>query len=642
MFNKCLTMAARSVSRQVNNALRRLMNDLKELTKEPVIGASIAPISDENLFTLHANIVIPEGPYQGLMMHVIINIPESYPASSPAGSMAVNFPFTDAEHMHIHGTALCNDYLSNYEEFFKRIDGGEIKAGSGWTPAMTLKGLLMILRTFFAETDRPDPSPSFIKTITAKIAAYKCPECGHTTANPLPDVTMMEPVKDTIEGSIFDLADSLDSSLTITTCSSSSSSSSTSVDEDKARAEAKARAIMHLVCSISKENYIDDPKIILGYPVSLKLDHRNRLDTKLFAEMTSYEQFILGVQNIGVEKLDDWQRIKLRSPTGHLYNNWFGIYIDEDHFQRNLEHIQNTLSVLSNGSIMGTRENEFKAYMVLRVIPALMNQMVVAIMCGESYESENMIFAYCHYLRLFLRFLAAYPVLDRHIDDEIAEFISSAENRNKSKVPDLGEFWVKLFLSKRYQYDDPKVKTPLIEEAFARQVMWIHKADPTLYTLGPNDYKRRLEETFKHTLVSNRIFVFNIVMGRTFNFPGVEDKLDSNFGLPPVKIVEELQATIKQIKDIKSYPELMKALRYSDVIKSDNDMFSLLVRSVNMSEKQRYTSLYAPQISSARGSSYRGSGSGSMSTRGSTSSRGSASSRGSRGSTRYTTHRVPY
>ena len=478
------------------NATKRLLRDLNELRKSPIPGVSIASVND-NIFDLHTNIIIPEGDYEGLMLHVIINIPPTYPLSSPTGYMANNFPFKHEHHEHIHGRSLCNDYLSNFDGYFKSIDNGKIVAGSGWNPSITLKGLLMMLKTFFVDTDRSKPHKKMVDNVFKLTENYKCHDCGHTTKNPYPELPDVIEELNKIDNTINNIENA-----------------------------AIERAKMNLICSISKDNYFENPDIILGYPIHLNIDKFNRLWTKLIPEMICYEQYVLEIQKSGVNKLDNFNKINFKTASGQKYNNWLAIYISETHYQKNIQCIKNTISVISNG-IKGIKENEFVPGMVIRVLPCLMNKMVVSLMNSETHESENAIFAFCHYLRLLMRMFKEYPELPNKIDSHIESFIKHRKNRNKEKVSDMGEFIIKLSLSKKYSYNDDKIKIPLLEEYFARQVFWINKKDRYIHK-NTNIYER-LDKTFSMTEISNKLLVFNLMMNDFFIFDGVEQKLDQNY-----------------------------------------------------------------------------------------------------------------
>lgn len=535
------------------NASKRIMKDLKEIEKDPVEGCSIAPY-EGNLFKLHVNITVQDGPYKGNIMHIVLDIPPTYPHSSPAGSMAPEFPFGQEDHEHIHGTGICNDYLSNYESFFKMIDGGNIQAGSGWTSACTLKSLLMILQQFFVDPDNVKPNENHINRVRTMIDKYECP-CGHTTKNPDPPIhSSSESKQEVIE---------------------SSSVSSLSDLQIK-----RAREV--LICFASKENIIDNKDIKLGYPIDLNRDRYGRIHPNLVPELISYEQYILEVQKNGGFVSCSRNGTKFRTASGKTYTNWLPIYINEEHFNNVRQHTENCISVISNG-IRGVEKNDFQPEMVIRVLPCLMNKMVVAIMNGNLHESESAIFAYCHYLRLFMRFLHEYKDLQDKIEHKMAKFSTDVKSRDKQNIGDIGEFIICLALSKQFTYD--KMKDVLLGEYFARQIYWINKEnDRFLKNISNN-----MAGIFNTVKISNHLLVFNLMMTKTFVFTGVEEKLDQNYGLPPQPIIDGFQQLIKKIKAIQDYPTLMKAISYSDKITSQNDMINFYKEAIIMSQSQGYT-----------------------------------------------------
>jgi ubiquitin-protein ligase len=533
------------------SATRRLMRDLKELQQDPLPHASLSPVREEDMFELHANVIIPSGPYRGLVVHFILFLDEFFPASSPVGKMAPGFPFDHSHHEHIVGTGICNDYLRNFEGFFQSIDGGEKKAASGWSPGITLKSLLLVMAQFFAETDYPPPAAEHVARAFVQVAQYKCPGCGHTTQNPFPPFP-----NPTTEAS----PDSLQIS--------------------------RPREL--LVCSTSKENYVDDPQMTLGYPIHLRLDPRNRMWTTLIPELLSYDQYVLQIQQKGTDKLDRFNDVKLRTANGQYFTHWLPVYINEDHFQKNLQCIRNTISVLSHG-IQGTPANDFRPEMILRVLPCLMNKMIVAMMNGDLFESEAAIYAYCHYLGLFLRLLKNDSSLRTVIDFQIQSFLESRYNRHKKQVPDIGEFIILLSVSQKYSFYSENVQQLVLTEYFARQVFWIQKKSPLGYKLFLQEPNRRIAESFRHSEVSLKLLVFDLMAAKFFIFDGVLEKLGANFGLPPVSVVEAFQKMIRQIKSISNYKTFVEAIEFQHVITTPGRLFSFLDLAVHVSDAQGYT-----------------------------------------------------
>jgi len=47
-------------------------------------------------------VLINDGPYRGVMIHLILHIPEDYPLTGPAGNIAPGLEFDSRYHGHIH------------------------------------------------------------------------------------------------------------------------------------------------------------------------------------------------------------------------------------------------------------------------------------------------------------------------------------------------------------------------------------------------------------------------------------------------------------------------------------------------------------------------------------------------------------
>ena len=47
-------------------------------------------------------VLINDGPYRGVMIHLILHIPDDYPLTGPAGNIAPGLEFNSRYHGHIH------------------------------------------------------------------------------------------------------------------------------------------------------------------------------------------------------------------------------------------------------------------------------------------------------------------------------------------------------------------------------------------------------------------------------------------------------------------------------------------------------------------------------------------------------------
>lgn len=167
------------------NTIKRILSDIKENSKNPIEGISICIPNDDNIFNIHGNIMIKNGIYKGILLHVIINIPDDYPLSGPSMniSQGINFGHKFHEHIfedNINGNTICNDLLTNFSSFFK--DKKEI--ASGWSPGYTLNTILMQMVIFFENHDLPNhliPNKETIDNFKKELNEYHCNICNHYT-----------------------------------------------------------------------------------------------------------------------------------------------------------------------------------------------------------------------------------------------------------------------------------------------------------------------------------------------------------------------------------------------------------------------------------------------------------------------------
>ncbi|CAF0983473.1 unnamed protein product [Adineta ricciae] len=547
-------------------ATKRIMRDLRDLDRNPIPGIGVTCPNESDPFVLHCNILINDGPYKDIIVHLILHIPDNYPLTGPAGNVAPGLEFNSRYHAHIHddhsnGHALCNDLLTNYAVHFRMVDGGAQKQGSGWSPGYTLSTVLLQLVTFFADPDfhYATISPESIAALKRTVEAFQCATCGHTYAQPNPAIVD------------YNSAEKV---------GQDQQSNKNNQEEMQNLAELMEK----LTCGVTKQNLFDD-KICLGYPLLIKRDSYGRLWSDVVLELISYDAYVAEIQKSGGHKLDFYERSRFRSVTGKDYNHWLPIYINDEHFRQSRTLIENSLSIIQTGTACGSKTNDFKPIMALNVLTSLMNKSGVQLFNGQMFESKHAIEAYCHFLRLLMHFIDIYPELSQQIDNRIEQFTKDLANRNKRVIPDIGEFLIQVALSQKYQFE--QIRTYIYEEYFARQIFWIQKNGriPDLRQMETED----LFTVFEASKVSNHLLVFNLQMAQTFIVPDVKRRLDRRYGYPPDTIVENFQQKLKAIKTLDRYSEFVKAIRMDDTIKTPKDVINLIERSVEISDKQGYT-----------------------------------------------------
>ena len=70
-------------SKQRVKAISRIYRDLKEIQENPIQGLSICMPDENQPFSLHCNILLLSGIYEGIMLHLEMKIPETYPINAP-------------------------------------------------------------------------------------------------------------------------------------------------------------------------------------------------------------------------------------------------------------------------------------------------------------------------------------------------------------------------------------------------------------------------------------------------------------------------------------------------------------------------------------------------------------------------------
>jgi ubiquitin-protein ligase len=141
---------------QSSLSVKRIFKDLKKLNETKLVGIAACIPDEQNITKVHANILIQEGLYKGLLIPIILELPIDYPLSPPAAYVIEQHPFNHKFHEHVlkkygnyEGCSICTDLTSNFASYFQE------KKGSGWSPAYTIQSVLIQLQTFLARPDLP-------------------------------------------------------------------------------------------------------------------------------------------------------------------------------------------------------------------------------------------------------------------------------------------------------------------------------------------------------------------------------------------------------------------------------------------------------------------------------------------------------
>jgi hypothetical protein len=160
---------------------------------------------------------------------------------------------------------------------------------------------------------------------------------------------------------------------------------------------------------------------------------------------------------------------KIKAANNQYFNNWLPIYVNEAHYLKNLETIKNAIKTIKN-------ETQFTPEQIFDILPIILNKMIIGIFSGKSIISTSYITCYFHYVLLFKRLCREYQEeFNTYVDKRLNLITMNDYEVNKKIVPDIGDFFMLVFLSNKDMSSPEmkKIKTVLVEEFLIRQIYWI-------------------------------------------------------------------------------------------------------------------------------------------------------------------------
>eukprot|EP01038_Epipyxis_sp_PR26KG_P005378 gene5378-7456_t len=552
--------------------LKRIMRDLKELEENSNPTFTYWADTDD-ITTGHATIHVKDGPYKNISIHILISLPLLYPDEPPSAYIEESFPFDHSHHEHVHYKgSICCDLTSNYH-FGK-------EEGTGWTPACTITSLLIQLGTFFSDPEFIERklSLSDVKKLRIATSQYTCIKCGYSNLNPPTDnfsthesMTQIENVKLRTDGIIMD-----GSMIQVQDQTNELTQQVTNI-----KIEENKELLKNLFCSTLKLSLLDDPLMTLGYLMLVTKNRFGKIQCDLKIEMISYDAYVSQLQHKGIENLYDIENVRLTSPMGTHYNFWMPIYINANHYAKSIPMIKNSINILKFGTIkVNSNTADFDLLSGLEIMCLLLNKTVVNMLNGKIYESENAIIAYGHLLRMLMEFVNNNSDIRNHMNSKIDSFKKKPANGHKNIIGDMGEFIIQCMIVKRFD----EIKQHLLEEYFARQILWMNKANVYINHLNSTN----LQTAFDACKISNQLLIFSIESAKTFIIDDVARKLDARHGFIPTNVMEFFKNRIVEIKSrVTNYPFLCRILNLP--ITSDEQMLEFLTKANDLSRKQSYT-----------------------------------------------------
>ena len=242
----------------------------------------------------------------------------------------------------------------------------------------------------------------------------------------------------------------------------------------------KEMIVENLTCYFFRENFIDNSEILLGYPIvqSRSVYGKDKIELYPIPQLLTYEAFQMQTSNSQSNNnnnnnymfgsLMDFQP-KIKAANNQYFNNWLPIYVNEAHFLKNLDTIKTAIKTIKN-------EVEFHPEQIFDILPIILNKMIIGIFNGKSIVSTSYITCYFHYVLLFKRLCREYQEeFNTYVNKRINLITMNDYEVNKKIVPDIGDFFMLIFLSNKDMSSPEmiKIKNVLIEEFLIRQIYWI-------------------------------------------------------------------------------------------------------------------------------------------------------------------------
>ena len=440
-------------------AIKRINKDMKEIVKSPIEGIGIISI-DNDPMKYAVNLRLMQGPYEGYCLQLLLTFTDNYPTRPPKILIFPGQAISGEYHHHIF-----NDYKGFKKFCFDLLDNDFMSISeehTGWNPSYSISSLLLQVQNFIADPDMHGyiPPKEKINKLMNSMKDYKQIfkiqdgnkeiEIVHTWENPYPEMYFKK----------FD----------------KNNNNNNDENNNNKENEQKMKIIKeNLTCFMLKLNYIEDPDILLGYPIIQKKGlGKNKIELYPIPEMLTYDGFMsqIGKQD---SKLDYYFNINFKSANNEYYNYWVPIYIDENHYLKNRTAILNSFSIIKYGP-RGIKEYDFKPEQIFEILPIILNKMIIGMFNGQSSISSAFIRCYFHYVLLFKKLSEEFEYeYISYLNHKLNLIHKNRYNVKKSIIPDIGDFLVLLLFCDRNIYNEKmkKMWIALYEEFLVRQIYWI-------------------------------------------------------------------------------------------------------------------------------------------------------------------------
>ena len=444
-------------------ALKRINKDIKEITKNPIEGIGIVSINDDPMRYV-INMRLMTGPYEGYCVQLLLIFSDTYPTKPPKILIYPNQAIDGSYHHHIFPDDMRDENNLHFKKFcFDLLDNDFLKTSdekTGWNPSYSISSLLLQVQNFISDPDMGDHVPdkplinelmdsmdNYTKTFNIIDEKGNKIERVHTWKDPYPPMYFKPKTKSKKDSYI----------------------KPKEANEDKHLQQIKE----NLTCFMLKINYIDDPNILLGYPISIKYvkyKSKKRFELYPIPEIITYDGFKAQkcLQANMVEPFY-FGLHPLKSANNEYYNNWLPIYINEAHYKKNKELILKSIAEI-------TENEKFEPEQIFEVFPIMLNSMIIGLYKGKRNLSSSFIKCYFQFIILFKKLCQEFPLdYSMYLNNIFNEIKNNNFSVNKHIMPDIGNIFMVLLFNKLENNNNvlKKIYNALFEDFLERQMYWM-------------------------------------------------------------------------------------------------------------------------------------------------------------------------